>query len=77
MNHRPGSPPGALAPLYGREHDLHQLLKMLHAGVRLLTLRGPGGYRPAHALPDAQVLVMTPAPTITALRAGYRPAIHL
>lgn len=43
MNHLPGSPPGALAPLYGREHALRQLLKMLHAGVRLLTLRGPGG----------------------------------
>ncbi|CAM4358052.1 ATP-binding protein [Deinococcus marmoris] len=43
MNHRPGSPPGALAPLYGREHDLRQLLKLLQDGVRLLTLRGPGG----------------------------------
>ncbi|CAM4435950.1 ATP-binding protein [Deinococcus marmoris] len=43
MNHLPGSPPGALAPLYGREHDLRQLLKLLQGGVRLLTLRGPGG----------------------------------
>ncbi len=43
MNHWPGSPPGALAPLYGREHDLRQVLKLLQDGVRLLTLRGPGG----------------------------------
>ncbi|QLG12839.1 AAA family ATPase (plasmid) [Deinococcus sp. D7000] len=44
MDRRPGSPPsGALAPLYGREHDLRQLLKLLQGGVRLLTLRGPGG----------------------------------
>ncbi|GGL82892.1 hypothetical protein GCM10010840_20830 [Deinococcus aerolatus] len=43
MNHLPGLPPGALAPLYGREHDLRQLLKLLCNGMRLLTLRGPGG----------------------------------
>ena len=43
MNRLPGLPPGALAPLYGREHDLRQLLKLLQGGVRLLTLRGPGG----------------------------------
>ncbi|TSA81711.1 NACHT domain-containing protein [Deinococcus detaillensis] len=39
-----GSPlPVMLAPLYGREHDLSQLLTLLRGGVRLLTLRGPGG----------------------------------
>ena len=43
MNHLPGGPPGALAGLYGREPDLRQLLKLLQGGVRLLTLRGPGG----------------------------------
>lgn len=34
---------GSLAPLYGRGHDLRQLLTLLHGGARLLTLRGPGG----------------------------------
>ncbi|GAA4013873.1 hypothetical protein GCM10022631_26980 [Deinococcus rubellus] len=39
-----GSPlPGTLAPLYGREHDLSQLLTLLRSGAQLLTLRGPGG----------------------------------
>ncbi|CAM4129981.1 ATP-binding protein [Deinococcus marmoris] len=64
MNRLPGSPPpGALAPLYGREHDLSQLLKLLRGGVRLLTLRGPGGIGKtalalhlAHALRDSGVL---------------------
>ncbi len=43
MNHLPGLPLGALTPLYGREPDLRQVLKLLQSGVRLLTLRGPGG----------------------------------
>ncbi|MFC4455115.1 ATP-binding protein [Deinococcus sonorensis] len=44
MDHLPRSPlPGVLVPLYGRERDLSQLLTLLHGGVRLLTLRGPGG----------------------------------
>ncbi|PNY80910.1 helix-turn-helix transcriptional regulator [Deinococcus koreensis] len=44
MDRPPGSPRlAALAPLYGREHDLGQVLALLRAGVRLLTLRGPGG----------------------------------
>ncbi|MGI8748842.1 MAG: NACHT domain-containing protein [Deinococcus sp.] len=53
-----GSPlPGALAPLYGREHDLSQLLTLLRGGVRLLTLRGPGGIgKTALALHLAQAL---------------------
>ena len=57
MNHLPGLPPGALAPLYGREYDLRQLLKLLCDGVRLLTLRGPGGIgKTALALHLAQAL---------------------
>ncbi|UQN06478.1 LuxR C-terminal-related transcriptional regulator [Deinococcus sp. QL22] len=44
MDRLPGLPPtAALAPLYGREPDLRHLLALLHRGVRLLTLRGPGG----------------------------------
>ncbi|WP_309571843.1 AAA family ATPase, partial [Deinococcus sp.] len=44
MDRLPGSPlPAALTPLYGREHDLSRLLTLLRGGVRLLTLRGPGG----------------------------------
>ena len=29
--------------MFGREHDLSRLLVLLRGGVRLLTLRGPGG----------------------------------
>ncbi len=36
----------------------------------------PEGYGPAATTPD-RVLVLTPAPTIAALRAGYRPATLL
>ena len=44
MDLLPGSPPQAvLAPMFGREHDLSRLLVLLRGGVRLLTLRGPGG----------------------------------
>ena len=56
---RPLGPPFpvALAPLYGREHDLSRLLTLLRAGVRLLALRGPGGIgKTALALHLAQAL---------------------
>ena len=44
MDRPTGSPqPVVLAPMYGREHDLSRLLTLLRGGVRLLTLRGPGG----------------------------------
>ena len=46
-----------LAPLYGREHDLRQLVTLLCGGVRLLTIRGPGGIgKTALALHLAQAL---------------------
>ena len=49
--------PAALAPMYGREHDLSRLLALLRGGTRLLTLRGPGGIgKTTLALHLAQVL---------------------
>jgi predicted ATPase/DNA-binding CsgD family transcriptional regulator len=53
-----GSPvPVVLAPLFGREQDLSRLLILLRNGVRLLTLRGPGGMgKTALALRLAQAL---------------------
>lgn len=36
----------------------------------------PSGYGPPLPLPKGQVEVMTPQPTIEALRAGYRPLLH-
>ena len=41
-------------------------------------LRGftPEGYGRARALPEREVEVLTPAPMIAVLRAGYRPVIH-
>ena len=58
MDHPLGSPSlAALAPLYGREHDLSRLLTLLRGGVRLITLRGPGGIgKTALALHLAHVL---------------------
>ncbi|UQN09362.1 hypothetical protein [Deinococcus sp. QL22] len=43
MDRSPTPRPAALAPLCGREHDLIQLVALLHGGVTLLTLRWPGG----------------------------------
>lgn len=34
------------------------------------------GYDLAQPLPDGTVRVLTPAPTVAALRAGYRPVLH-
>ena len=63
MNHLPGLPPGALAPLYGREPDLRELLKLIGGGMRLLTLRGPGGIgKTALALHLAHTLRQQGAP---------------
>lgn len=36
----------------------------------------PGGYGPAVPRPSGTVTVLTPAPTVAVLRAGYRPALH-
>ncbi|MGE0255594.1 MAG: hypothetical protein AB7N54_10085 [Alphaproteobacteria bacterium] len=45
-------------------------------GTRLLPW-SPGGYRAAQACAtDATVAVLTPAPTVAALAAGYRPVLH-
>ena len=45
-------------------------------GDRLLPY-APGGYRPAFPRPrDGTVKVLTPAPLVAVLAAGYRPALH-
>ena len=36
----------------------------------------PAGYDGARACPEGLVTVLTPAPTVAALAAGYRPEIH-
>lgn len=36
----------------------------------------PGGYEESMARPDGSVQVMTPAPTVAVLSAGYRPLLH-
>lgn len=36
----------------------------------------PAGYGPALPLPGGAVTILTPAPTVAALRAGYRPVLH-
>jgi hypothetical protein len=37
---------------------------------------GPGGYGPALPRPGGSATVLTPAPTVAVLRAGYRPLLH-
>jgi hypothetical protein len=44
-------------------------------GVHLEPWR-PGGYGPPRARPSGRVSVLTPAPTIAVLRAGYVPSDH-
>lgn len=36
----------------------------------------PDGYGPARPLPEGEVTVLTPAPTVAVLAAGYRPRLH-
>ncbi|WP_027483236.1 LuxR C-terminal-related transcriptional regulator [Deinococcus pimensis] len=44
MNGRTASTlPAEFSPLIGRERELHDLVRLLRGGTRLLTLRGPGG----------------------------------
>ncbi len=38
-----GIPPGDPSFLLGRDDDVERLTRLLHGGVRLITLRGPGG----------------------------------
>ena len=46
-------------------------------GDRLLPW-SPSGYGPPNARPaSGRVTVLTPAPTVAVLKAGYRPALHL
>jgi hypothetical protein len=37
---------------------------------------GPGGYATAGPLPDGQVTVLTPAPMVAVMQAGWRPVLH-
>ncbi len=47
---------------------------LIHRGQ--LHLYRPEGYAAPRGLPQGQVEVMTPEPTVAALRAGYRPVLH-
>ncbi|MDG4649290.1 hypothetical protein P6F26_12615 [Roseibacterium sp. SDUM158017] len=47
----------------------------LVAGDCLLP-HAPNGYGPARARPTGRVTVLTPAPVVAALAAGYRPELH-
>jgi hypothetical protein len=38
---------------------------------------GPTGYRAARGRPTGRMTVLTPAPTVAVLAAGYRPALHV
>lgn len=53
----------------------------VHGAVWLLTRRGmrrfaPGGYGAAGPRPRGAVTVLTPAPTVAALAAGFSPVLH-
>ena len=61
-------PDGAFFHWQGQPHLCHQGAAHPFA---------PGGYGPAKALPDVPVQVLTPAPTLAALRQGYVPMIRL
>jgi hypothetical protein len=62
-------PDGAFAALPGDPRPFLVLAGALLAWT-------PGGYTDRLARPRATVEVLTPRPTVAALRAGYRPAIH-
>ena len=59
-------PDGVFFQIGGRPH-------LCHDGAALPF--APGGYAKAVALPAADVVVLTPAPIVAVLRAGYRPHI--
>ena len=60
-------PPGAFILWQDQPH-----LKL----VDRITLYSPDSYGPSFTLPDGPVPVLTPAPTLAILRAGYCPALH-
>ncbi len=61
-------PPGAMILWHDRPHV---------AGVAGLQAWSPDGYRLASArMKEAEVMVLTPAPIVAVLQAGYRPALH-
>lgn len=63
-----GLPDGAMILLDG------QPALVWHGAARLWT---PEGYLPPRPLPQGEVTVCTPAPTVAAMRAGYRPSVRL
>jgi hypothetical protein len=65
-----GLPDGAMVRLEGRPARA-----WLAAGGRLRPW-GRGGYGPAEDPPAGDALLLTPAPTLAVLDAGYRPALH-
>lgn len=44
-------------------------------GIRMRRF-SPAGYGPAVSLPEGEVEVLTPAPALAVLAAGYRPVLH-
>jgi hypothetical protein len=65
-----------------RAEDLPDGTMILHRGGASLLLDGNAvafdetGYGPAAPRPSGEVGVLTPAPMLAVLRAGYRPALH-
>ena len=55
---------------------------VLNDGIRAFVDRrcglpfAPGGYGPAVARPTGRLTVLTPAPTVRVIAAGYRPAVR-
>jgi hypothetical protein len=60
-------PPGAIVRHQGQD------ILITPAGARLYH---PGGYRPAPSPPTGPVQVLTPAPLLAVMAAGWQPAFH-
>ncbi len=63
----PGLPQGTFVLWQDRPHLI---------GPAGLHPYAPAGYGPALPMPQTTVTVLTPAPMVAALRAGYAPALH-
>ncbi|ONH28872.1 hypothetical protein [Pseudofrankia asymbiotica] len=72
---RPAPPAGPVAGLPDGGYVLLDDACWLVLGDRLLRWDA-GGYRERRPRPGGQAAVLTPASTLAALRAGYRPRLH-